>query len=119
MYLIVQDESILAKQGRVLVHRWQYVYNMKQWRIPWLNLPLPPPLCNQFRVEYYDYLGANKSDPYDSFFINHDRQIFTAYDTAALFGGSAAASDNAANAYSGLSVFESEKPQEKNWLIFL
>lgn len=88
VYLIVQDASILAKAGRVLVHRWLYTRNMGQWEIPGVGWHLPAPWKFEQHVFHYDQTGRNllKKQVY-----LRDKRVYKAYNTAALFGHSAEA----------------------------
>ena len=86
VYLIVQDASILAKQGRVLAHRWIYFRNMRNWKIPKVGWGLPPPWCYEFHKFEYDSTGKNSIGKEISM---TDRRIYHIYDTSAMFGQSA------------------------------
>lgn len=82
VHLIVADASALAKQGRVLVHRWIYVRNMRYWRIPDLGWKLPPPWCNEFHELEYDVTGEKLISR--TIFVR-DKRVFNTYDTSAIF----------------------------------
>lgn len=98
VFLIVQDASILCKQGRVLCHRWIKVRNMSEWRIPALGWPLPPPWRYEFHRFWFDSTGKQKLD---HVITMRDKKVFQCYRTAALFGSSAK-SATAFNAYEKL-----------------
>lgn len=104
IYLIVQDPSILAKQGRVLAARWMYMRNMANWRIPGLGWKLPPPWNKEFHQFTFDHTG--RGIPLQKKYRQISPVMFTFYDTAAMFGGSAVASLAAGNAYDKVIVGE-------------
>jgi len=86
VYLIVQDSSILAKQGRVLVHRWLYMRDMSKWKIPKLGWGLPYPWNQEFHRIEFDQTGRNMQGRYIHM---RDKEVFRMYSTSAMFGNSA------------------------------
>lgn len=106
VYLIVQDASILAKQGRVLVHRWLYMRYMLHWRIPVLGWPLPPPWRYEFHRLEFDRTGRI---PIGKTISMRDKRIFGIYQTSAMFGQSALQSSGV-NPYEGLSEDDESPP---------
>lgn len=119
VYLIVQDSSILAKQGRVLVHRWLYMRNMEQWRIPKLGWPLPPPWNKEFhRLEYSTATGKSSPQEIGKDIHYRDKRIYKVYQTSAMFGASAKSAPGK-NPYDSAVDYTPPKKDSPLWLIVL
>jgi len=113
VFLIVQHESILARQGRVLCHRWFSLMDMSKWKIPKLGIGLPWPWNEQFKVIEYDYNGR---DILDRYWLPRDRVVFGFYDTSALFGSSALM-DRGKSAYDDVSTELNKDRGFAGWII--
>lgn len=102
VYLIVQDVSILAKQGRVLVHRWIYMRDMSKWKVPKFGFRLPPP----WRYEFHRFETDTQGNKIGHHIHIREKAIFGMYTTGAMFGHSAKAS-------TGVSPYDLIDPNEK------
>ncbi len=96
VFLIVQDPSILMKQGRVLCQEWRMILNMAKWRIPGLGCGVPPPWSKQFRVDSLDRYGKVRLDR--KWYPNDD-YVRDCYYTDQFFGQKA--TDDLASIYEG------------------
>jgi hypothetical protein len=114
VYLIVQDPSILFRQGRVLVHRWLYMRNMRHWKIPGLGWGLPPPWRYEFHRLLHDSTGKT--------LLSRTCRLlgtrpYTYYDTSATYGDSARAESASVDGYGALTA-RVRKTGERDWIIW-
>lgn len=92
VYFIVQFESLLHTRLRSIVHRWLYCFDLAKFRLPIVGVGLPPGLRQFIVVSEYDGLSRERITMH---WLPKSREVFEAYDTAAFFGGSFAASSSA------------------------
>ena len=92
VYFIVQFENLLHNRLRSIVHKWLICKDLSKFKIPVIGFRLPPLMrdfivCTEFDGRSKDYVGR--------LWLPKNREIFSAYDTAAFFGLSWANSKDA------------------------
>jgi len=89
-YLIVQDMTHMHRRARRLIKFWWVMRDLGKHRIPFLNLPFPPPA--RFNFERWKYFGDAKTLVQKRpDWLMKDKRVYACYDTAAVYGETAGA----------------------------